>query len=92
MPKYFRDQLTHNAIACLKCGEVIESKHRHDFKWCGCGACAVDGGLEYERRLGDFESMQDLSTYKQVPEPACECIEVPKYAFKYCFTCGGRRE
>lgn len=39
-----------NAIRCNLCGDEIESLHCHDFKWCSCGACAVDGGHEYLRR------------------------------------------
>ena len=39
MPKIIR-----NAIRCKKCGDVIESKTVHDFKFCSCGSCAVDGG------------------------------------------------
>jgi len=39
-----------NAIRCNLCGDEIESVHCHDFKWCSCGACAVDGGHEYLRR------------------------------------------
>lgn len=40
-----------NAARCDRCGDEIESVHRHDFKWCSCGALAVDGGLAYTRRL-----------------------------------------
>ena len=39
-----------NAIRCKLCGDEIESVSCHDFKWCSCGACAVDGGHEYLRR------------------------------------------
>ena len=39
-----------NAIRCNLCGDEIESKTTHDFIWCSCGACAVDGGHEYLRR------------------------------------------
>ena len=39
-----------NAIRCNICGDVIESKHRHDYVECSCGACAVDGGHDYLRR------------------------------------------
>ena len=39
-----------NKIQCNKCGEVIGSTSRHDFKFCKCGAVAVDGGKVYLRR------------------------------------------
>ena len=39
-----------NAIRCNICGDEIESKHRHDFVTCKCGACSVDGGHDYLRR------------------------------------------
>jgi hypothetical protein len=34
---------------CLKCNTIIESKHRHDYVTCACGACFVDGGSDYMR-------------------------------------------
>lgn len=39
-----------NAIRCNICGDEIESKHRHDFVTCKCGAYSVDGGHDYLRR------------------------------------------
>ena len=39
-----------NAIRCNICDDEIESKHRHDFVECSCGACDVDGGHDYLRR------------------------------------------
>lgn len=39
-----------NAIQCKLCGDVIESKNRHMFVTCKCGACSVDGGHDYLRR------------------------------------------
>ena len=39
-----------NAIRCNLCHDEIESTSRHDFVWCRCGACAVDGGHDYLRR------------------------------------------
>ena len=39
-----------NAVRCKLCGDVIESTYRHDFKWCKCGNCAVDGGKSYLKR------------------------------------------
>lgn len=53
-----------NKIKCKKCGEIIESKHRHDFKFCKCGSVAVDGGKDYLRRLGNLEDYEELSNIK----------------------------
>jgi len=53
--------ITRNAVKCLKCGDIIESTHVHDFKACSCGAVFVDGGLEYLRRCGNLDDMEDLS-------------------------------
>lgn len=41
-----------NQIKCNRCGDVIVSRHRHDFVNCTCGNCFVDGGMEYLRRVG----------------------------------------
>ena len=38
-----------NAAQCARCGTVIESRHRHDFVSCPCGAIFVDGGRDYIR-------------------------------------------
>lgn len=53
-----------NAARCKKCGDIIESKDRHDFRSCKCGAIAVDGGHEYIRRIGNLEDMENLSVWK----------------------------
>lgn len=51
-----------NKIKCRHCGDIIESTHIHDFKWCKCGAVAVDGGLEYlKRSANNPNDYQDLS-------------------------------
>lgn len=42
-----------NKIQCKICGDIIESKHVHDYVECSCGACAADGGREYLRRCWD---------------------------------------
>lgn len=39
-----------NKIQCKFCNDIIESTHRHDFKFCRCGRVAVDGGHDYLRR------------------------------------------
>lgn len=50
-----------NKIRCKKCGEIIVSNHVHDFKWCKCQSCAVDGGREYLRRNGNEKDYEELS-------------------------------
>lgn len=50
-----------NKAKCLKCGDVIESTHRHDFVQCKCGTIAVDGGKDYLRRVGAMSSYEDMS-------------------------------
>lgn len=54
-----------NKIQCQLCREIIESKYTHDFKYCKCKMCAVDGGKEYLRRLGDSLLYIELSEYEQ---------------------------
>ena len=50
-----------NRVKCLKCGDIIESKHRHDFVACSCGAIFTDGGTDYIRRGGVFSLMEDMT-------------------------------
>jgi len=48
--------ITLNAARCRRCKDTIESRHRHDFVTCSCGAISVDGG-----RVGDLDLLEDLS-------------------------------
>lgn len=36
-------------IRCKRCGDVIQSLSRHDFRSCKCGSVFVDGGSDYLR-------------------------------------------
>ena len=45
-------KITLNQIQCLHCNQIITSKHTHDFVFCTCGKVAVDGGLDYLKRMG----------------------------------------
>jgi hypothetical protein len=49
------ERILRNAVRCRRCGTVIESTYRHDFKTCPCGAVSVDGGLDYLRRVSSRE-------------------------------------
>ena len=61
-------KIIRNAIRCKKCGEVIESKSVHDFKFCSCRACAVDGGHEYLRRCGELENWEELAETEETDD------------------------
>ena len=50
-----------NKAQCRKCDDIIESKHRHDFVRCKCGAIFVDGGRDYLRRGGERIDIIELS-------------------------------
>ena len=52
-----------NAIQCNHCKDVIISRHCHDFVACSCGKVAVDGGLDYLRRVGNHGDWIELSEY-----------------------------
>lgn len=45
-------------IKCKKCGDIIQSKHRHDMVWCKCHSVAIDGGDDYCRWAGDKENIE----------------------------------
>lgn len=49
-----------NRAQCLKCLDIVESFHVHDFKQCKCGAMAVDGGDDYHKRVGDMEFIKEM--------------------------------
>jgi len=56
----------YNAIKCLKCDTVIESKAGWDFKMCPCGTVGVDGGVgpsAIVRRIGHPSNYEDLSVW-----------------------------
>jgi len=63
-----RYKILSNKIKCLKCGDVVESKSVHDFRYCKCGAVAVDGGRDYLRRVGAIDEIEDLSETEEIKE------------------------
>jgi hypothetical protein len=63
---FFADQraerILKNVAECRLCGDIIESKHRHDFVRCGCGEIFTDGGTTYLRRgASDLANIIDRS-------------------------------
>ena len=57
-----------NCIRCRQCGDVIVSRSVHDFKFCKCGSCAVDGGKDYLKRIGDPNNYEELSICEKVDD------------------------
>ena len=76
------NKLIKNAARCTHCGDIVESKHTHDFQWCSCKTIAVDGGTSYLKRSfknspADFE---DMSLFEEIeipdkPEPTYDMYE-----------------
>lgn len=59
------NRIIRNAARCRKCGDEIESTHRHDFRACSCRAIFVDGGLDYLRSGADnFDNFESLAVYE----------------------------
>ena len=64
--------LTKNAIKCLMCNTILESKHRHHFVTCGCpNQTSNDGGLSYNRVSGkDLSLIENLCEYRTLTQEA----------------------
>lgn len=62
--------LTRNAIKCLVCNTVLESKHRHNYAQCQCSnEAATDGGLAYQRILAkDLDLVENLCEYVEMTD------------------------
>ena len=70
--KKIMQKIISNKIKCKYCGDVIESRSRHDFKFCSCKKVAVDGGKDYLRRLftvspADFEDLSEVVETEENP-------------------------
>lgn len=51
-----------NKAKCKKCGDIIESKHIHNYVRCSCGSISVDGGRAYLKRgLLERDAIEEMS-------------------------------
>jgi len=66
--------LVRNAVRCIACDSILESKTRHDYVKCHCpNETACDGGLEYQRTLAiDLDKVEDLCKYVIMTEQEYE--------------------
>jgi len=64
-----------NIAKCLLCGDIIESKHRHDFVTCKCGNLSVDGGQDYWKRsiVHGIDSYKELGILKTEKNKELDC-------------------
>lgn len=49
-------------VECLKCENIIYSRHVHDFHYCQCGNVAIDGGRDYYKI--NYNSPNSFKTVK----------------------------
>lgn len=73
-----------NAAVCLCCGEILISKHTHDYVVCGCdNHSMVDGGPDYRKRGGvDMSKVITVYTLEKansLRELALELKAAPKW-------------
>ena len=55
-----------NRAQCAKCGDIIISRHRHDWVHCKCGTISVDGGCWYLKRSFNKPSdVIELSSFEE---------------------------
>lgn len=54
-------RIIQNEAQCKKCNDIIWSGNRLDYTTCSCGAISVDGGMDYIRRRGNPEDMDERS-------------------------------
>ena len=66
--------LVRNAVRCIACDSILESKTRHDYVKCHCpNETACDGGLEYQRILAvDLDKVENLCKYVIMTEQEYE--------------------
>jgi hypothetical protein len=75
---------TRHAIQCRKCLEIIESKHRHDFKYCSCNTVGIDGGISAGNRiLGNLSDVENKSMYCAIVQK--RKIWLPQFAIEEHF-------
>ena len=69
-----------NKAKCRNCGDIIESKRRHDFVACSCFAhflnngghgIFIDGGQDYFRAGGNFDDLERIVTEDSTT--SCNC-------------------
>lgn len=80
--------ITVRGIKCPRCWDHIWSRSGHDFRWCFCGYCFVDGGRSY-LRYGYGENGAEPGTQEKPEEVDLEVevtVKRPMSAWEYAMT------
>jgi len=48
--KIDKEVILRNSAICALCGDMLRSRHQHDYKSCRCGEISIDGGNAYLKR------------------------------------------
>jgi len=72
------EQIVYSTATCKKCGDVLVSRHRHDFVMCTCdNKTMLDGGTEYQRYGGADLDLVDLSNTVYLTDGFEKCRTAP---------------
>jgi hypothetical protein len=56
-------EIDRSRAQCMKCYDIIESHHRHDFVRCRCGKIFLDGGMDYVRYGAEVLNREHISEH-----------------------------
>jgi len=72
------EQIVYSTATCKKCGDVLVSLNRHDYKTCGCdNKTMLDGGTDYQRYGGVDLDLVDRSGTVYLTDGFDKCRTVP---------------
>jgi hypothetical protein len=72
------EQIVYSTATCKKCGDVLVSRHRHNYVMCTCdNKTMLDGGTDYQRYGGADLDLVDLSGTVYITDGFDKCRIVP---------------
>ena len=74
-------------VKCMKCGDIIQSMHRHDMQFCKCKAVAIDGGSDYCKLSGEPSNVFFVDTGKTLSDGMKEYREKEIKTKEYVDSC-----
>ena len=66
--------IIHNRAKCLLCGDIVESRYRHEFVTCKCGNLSADGGLSYLKRSALYPNMVEEMSQSCTNTECLDCL------------------